>query len=74
MKLYVWEDVLCDWTCGIAFALANSKEEAIELVSDYYNEDFGWTKEAGNYEVPCFTKDKPKVYDVPVGYAIWGGG
>jgi len=72
MKLYVWENVLCDWTCGIAFALANSLEEAIKLVSDYYNKGFGW--EGEEYQTPYFVSEEPKIYDVPVGYAIWGGG
>ena len=33
-KLYVWRDVLCDYTCGIAFAIAESPERAIELLSE----------------------------------------
>ena len=75
LNLYVWEEVLCDYTCGTAFALAYSLEEAEKLVSDYYNKGFGWTKEDGNYEIPYFVKkEKPKIYNVPVGYAIWGGG
>ena len=32
MKLYVWEDVLTDWTSGIMFAIADSVEEARELL------------------------------------------
>jgi len=32
MKLYVWEYVLTDYTDGIMFALANSVEEARELI------------------------------------------
>lgn len=35
MKLYLWQDVLCDYTSGCAFAIAESKEEAILLVAGY---------------------------------------
>lgn len=34
-KLYLWEDVFCSYTCGAAFAIADSKEEAIELISEH---------------------------------------
>lgn len=32
LKLYVWHDVLADWTAGVAYALARSSEEAKELL------------------------------------------
>lgn len=28
LKLYVWEDVLCNYSCGIMFALAHDVDEA----------------------------------------------
>ena len=64
MKLYVWDDVLCDYTCGIMFAVAPSLEEAMDLIrsSDVYIEpDLG---------------KKPTVYDLtePVCRVVWGGG
>lgn len=31
LKLYVWKDVLRDYTAGMAFALAHSYEEAVGL-------------------------------------------
>ena len=73
MKLYVWEEVLNDWTEGIAFALAGSLEEAKKLIADSYNKNFGWTGD--DYKIPSFLNDQePKVYDTPIGYTIWGGG
>lgn len=33
LKLYIWYNVLCDHTPGIAFAIASSKKEALELVA-----------------------------------------
>ena len=32
MKLYLWHDVLCDYTAGMAFAVAHSVEEARGLL------------------------------------------
>lgn len=32
VSLYVWENVLCDWTCGMVVALARSEEEARDAV------------------------------------------
>ena len=31
MKLYVFEDVLKDWTAGMVLVAANSEDEAVEL-------------------------------------------
>jgi hypothetical protein len=43
LKLYVWDGVLCDWTCGIAFALAPSAEEAKEmLMKQGLEQDYYW--------------------------------
>jgi len=32
LKLYIWKGVFCDYTCGIAFALAHNEEEARHLI------------------------------------------
>jgi len=34
MKLYVWTNFAPDYTCGLAFAIADSVEEAKALVID----------------------------------------
>lgn len=41
LKLFVWEDVLWDYSNGIAFALAESKEQAIEMLVTSYEEQHG---------------------------------
>lgn len=64
MKLYVWENVLCDWTCGIIFATANSVEEAREIVLK--EQDLPSIREAIN--------DEPAIYLNPVAFINWGGG
>ena len=67
LKLYVWDDVLVDYSSGVMFALANNVEEAREVIldSEYsYNEG----------TIVKDLKQKPKVYQEPFGLAIWGGG
>ena len=32
MKLYIWRDVLCDYTCGMIVAMAENVAEAREVV------------------------------------------
>ena len=41
MKLFVWEGVLTDYTSGIAFALAESVDEARKLILEKYEENNG---------------------------------
>ena len=36
LKLYVWEDVLKDWTSGLVCVLASSQEQARELINKKY--------------------------------------
>ena len=75
LNLYVWEDVLSDYTDGIMFALAESKEEAIGILLE----------KAGNYKQIVqsgkwlcmkgeLEKNEPKVYYDRVGFFVFGGG
>jgi len=66
MKLYIWKEVLCDYTCGIAFAMANSLEEAKQVIRDSVDEYYC-------VDDTVFYKE-PEVYEIPYGFAIWGGG
>jgi len=36
LKLYVWDNVLTDYTDGVAFALAYDVEEAVRVCIEYY--------------------------------------
>lgn len=68
MKLYVWENVSCDWTCGMAVAVARSKAEAIDAVMKIYP--------YGREELET---SKPTVVDVgkvkrPRAWHVSGGG
>lgn len=62
MKLFVWQNVLTDYTDGVMFAYANNVKEARKMVlldCDYVGKDLD---------------EEPVVYDKPVGFAVWGGG
>lgn len=39
MKIYVWDDFGCDYTCGIAVCIASSLEEAFEIIEKKLEED-----------------------------------
>lgn len=41
MKLYVWENVLCDYTCGMIVALAPDLETALRLADSRVREEMG---------------------------------
>lgn len=64
MKLYVWEGVLIDYSSGVMFALANSVDEARELILNDCR--------LGRVEEDL--KGTPDVYTDPIGFTIWGGG
>lgn len=68
MKLYVWDDVLCDWTSGIMFAIASSLSEAKKIIIEESGETLGRTLRED-------LKQKPKVYPLtkPVARVVWGG-
>jgi hypothetical protein len=65
MKLFVWEDVLCDYTCGQMVALATTIEEARKILL-----------QKCSYIPEKELNKQPKEYDLSssVGFVIWGGG
>jgi len=71
MKLFVWQDVLCDYTAGMIVALAPDMETALALARDsQYSETA-----AGD-----MGKTKPEVTDLgwvnskPKLWLVYGGG
>ena len=63
LKLFVWEDVLVDYTSGVMFALAESVEEARAMLR--------------TENMISITKDvqqEPKVYTDKFHFALYGGG
>lgn len=73
LKIYVWEGILADWTSGLAFALANTKKEAIEILYKKYLKDI---KSEGGAEL--FKNElliiEPIVKTTKCGFYIMGGG
>lgn len=63
MKLFVWEDVLYDYTPGVMFALAEDVEQARKLILAHTP-----------YVIEEDLAKEPAVYDTPYGLAVWGGG
>lgn len=68
LQLYVWEGIRRDYTCGIGFAVARSKEQAIEAIHKV-SETWEWNAYAGE-----LLSNEPKIYDPPYGGWISGGG
>lgn len=65
LKLFVWQDVLTDWTSGIMFALAHDAEEARNVIL---------TKYPDSVSVSNDLSIEPEIYASPVGFAVRGGG
>lgn len=62
LKLYVWEDVLRDYTCGVMFALARDSAHARRLIAEklgYEHDDL---------------RIEPRVVTKAEGFAVYGGG
>jgi len=65
MKMYVWKDVLCDYTCGMIVVFAHDLKEARQIAKKQLDSvDY-----EGSIEV-----DEPDIYDKPSAVAVWGGG
>ena len=65
LKLFVWKEVLCDYTCGIVFAYARDVDHARKLVLANA-EDF----ERGMLQSEM--SSDPEIYDGEIGIHIWG--
>jgi len=63
LKLFVWEDVLRDYSTGVMFALAKDESEARKLLLEQCphlpDEDIN---------------EQPKVVEEPYSFILWGGG
>lgn len=68
LKLFVWQGVLCDYTSGIAFALAKNVEEAREAILVEYR------KELNDLEFAKELEAEPIVAEVTQGFFLFGGG
>jgi len=66
LKLFVWEDVLCDYTSGIMFALAYDVEGARKSILSKMDYDSTTVKNDLTKEPLVITKVE--------GFMCWGGG
>jgi len=67
LSLYVWKDVLCDYTCGVVFALATSADNARQQIVGGVED---WQENA----VRGAMAGEPKVYNDKMIFHLWGGG
>ena len=65
LKLFVWQDVLTDYTSGIAFAIAETEQEARGML---LKEESCLANDAS------FNGNKPEVYEDKMCQTLWGGG
>jgi hypothetical protein len=77
LKMFVWRDVLTDYTSGIICVLAHDIDEAREVLRT--NEDWGIiTRDDGSkYVGPLVTETdhvEPEVYETPSVAYVFGGG
>lgn len=67
MKMFVWRNVLTDYTSGIAVALAKNADEARTVI----------IRDAKDYEKKSLAYDisgpPDEIYDKPSGVHCWGG-
>ena len=68
LKLYICREIRRDYTSGIGFAMAASKEDAIEAIHKV-SEGWEWDAYAGE-----LLTNEPEVHEEPFGAWISGGG
>lgn len=78
MKLYIWNGVLTDWSDGIAFAMAESLDEAHKvLLRGYHGDDCDVDGIMSGDVVSCLWNEiqfkEPEVHESPYGFAMYGG-
>lgn len=72
LKMFVWEDILTDYTSGIVCVLAHSKEEAYEVMKrKSEDQEEGWFWKWALEEV---INMEPKVIEKPDAVGVSGGG
>lgn len=68
MKLFVWKDVLCDYTCGMIVVLAEDEGAAIRLIREKSEFRGASERDAGSTAPEVYELDKPLLFEV------FGGG
>ena len=65
-KMFVWREVLVDWSGGLAVAYAPTVEEAVEMLKKDVGEH--------HFDGVKFDGVEPEVYDKPGMAWVYGGG
>lgn len=72
MKLFVFEDVLTDWSSGMVVISANDLEQAHQIAKEEFSYSFeserGWDDPAAVYDV------FEEIIEVGVRHCVYGGG
>lgn len=64
LKLYIWKDVLCDYSCGKIFAIADTEAEARIAVATAAQKRGRW--------IDDISHRTPEIHEAP--FADWVGG
>lgn len=64
LKLYVWEDFSCDYTCGMVCVTAYNLTEARKIAKGYLE----------GYDWKTIAKERPKIITYPAIFVTYGGG
>jgi len=70
LKLFVWKDVLTDYTSGIAFALAENVDEARKLILEKYEKEQSYVSDM----LVSDLNTEPLIIENKEGFYVWGGG
>ena len=65
-KLFIWKEVLCDYTCGVIFAMASTPDEARKKVLENVKD---WERPS----VVAAMAEEPEVHTTSYGFSVWGG-
>jgi len=65
LKLFVWEEVLTDYSHGIMFALAENVDQARKILIEKESEPTEFIEQE--------LQDEPKIIESPEGFILWGG-
>lgn len=73
MKLFIWHKVLQDYGWGVAYAMAETEEEAREVILKEYAEDFPPDKYSMYSRFKAeLENQKAEVHDTSYGYWLDG--
>jgi len=70
LKLFIWKNVLTNFTSGIAFALAENAEEARKIIFAKFEKEEQYLSDTLKADL----SDEPEIINTKDGFYVWGGG